>query len=146
VLKITAGSPTQLHIPLTVHFECLPSHSVPAINRHVPIQHLSLLTKPRIHIIQKRMKGFPNYLVALALVALACSIASAYDPTPLQDFCVAVKSSTDAGICAFSFFFFLIVFFLSLGSAYQCNYARRDYSLNMYGSCDTNELFCVQYL
>ncbi|GLT53975.1 hypothetical protein SLA2020_272090 [Shorea laevis] len=42
------------------------------------------------------MKGVPNYLVALALMALACSIASAYDPTPLQDFCVAVNSSTDA--------------------------------------------------
>ncbi|GLT53981.1 hypothetical protein SLA2020_272150 [Shorea laevis] len=42
------------------------------------------------------MKGVPNYLVALALMALACSIASAYDPAPLQDFCVAVNSSTDA--------------------------------------------------
>ncbi|XP_059436313.1 germin-like protein subfamily 1 member 7 [Corylus avellana] len=42
------------------------------------------------------MKGFPNYLVALALMALACSIASAYDPAPLQDFCVAVNSSTQA--------------------------------------------------
>jgi hypothetical protein len=44
------------------------------------------------------MKGVPNYLVALALMALACSIASAYDPAPLQDFCVAVNSSTDAGM------------------------------------------------
>jgi hypothetical protein len=44
------------------------------------------------------MKGFPNYLVASALMALACSIASAYDPAPLQDFCVAVNSSADAGI------------------------------------------------
>jgi len=42
------------------------------------------------------MKGFPNYLVALALMALACSIASAYDPAPLQDFCVAASSSTDS--------------------------------------------------
>ncbi|XP_059436247.1 germin-like protein subfamily 1 member 13 [Corylus avellana] len=42
------------------------------------------------------MKGSPNYLVALALMALACSIASAYDPAPLQDFCVAINSSTDA--------------------------------------------------
>ena len=57
------------------------------------------------------MKGFSNYLVALALVALACSIASAYDPAPLQDFCVAVNSSTDAGIyTSFIFFFFLIIF------------------------------------
>ncbi|GLT53969.1 hypothetical protein SLA2020_272030 [Shorea laevis] len=32
------------------------------------------------------MKGVPNYLVALAIIALACSVASAYDPAPLQDF------------------------------------------------------------
>ncbi|GLT53974.1 hypothetical protein SLA2020_272080 [Shorea laevis] len=44
------------------------------------------------------MKGAPNHLVALALMALACSVASAYDPAPLQDFCVAVNSSTEAGI------------------------------------------------
>ncbi|XP_062177273.1 germin-like protein subfamily 1 member 7 [Alnus glutinosa] len=42
------------------------------------------------------MKGVPNYLVALALMALACSLASAYDPAPLQDFCVAVNTSTEA--------------------------------------------------
>ncbi|GLT55226.1 hypothetical protein SLA2020_283670 [Shorea laevis] len=42
------------------------------------------------------MKGVPNYLVTFALVALACSVASAYDPAPLQDFCVAVNTSTDA--------------------------------------------------
>ncbi|XP_059434369.1 germin-like protein subfamily 1 member 13 [Corylus avellana] len=42
------------------------------------------------------MKGFPNYLVALALMALACSIASAYDPAPLQDFCVALNTTADA--------------------------------------------------
>jgi hypothetical protein len=44
------------------------------------------------------MKGFPNYVVALALMALACSIASAYDPAPLQDFCVALNTTADAGI------------------------------------------------
>ncbi|GLT67623.1 hypothetical protein SLA2020_399170 [Shorea laevis] len=42
------------------------------------------------------MKGVPNYLVTFALVVLACSVASAYDPAPLQDFCVAVNTSTDA--------------------------------------------------
>ncbi|GLT54748.1 hypothetical protein SLA2020_279210 [Shorea laevis] len=41
------------------------------------------------------MKGVPNYLVTLALVALACSVASAFDPAPLQDFCVAVNSSVN---------------------------------------------------
>ncbi|XP_062177540.1 germin-like protein subfamily 1 member 11, partial [Alnus glutinosa] len=29
-------------------------------------------------------------------MALACSVASAFDPAPLQDFCVAVNTSTDA--------------------------------------------------
>ena len=47
------------------------------------------------------MKGFPIYLVALALMALACSVASAYDPAPLQDICVAANTSTDAGIYTF---------------------------------------------
>ncbi|XP_062176609.1 germin-like protein subfamily 1 member 13 [Alnus glutinosa] len=42
------------------------------------------------------MKGVPNFLVTLALMALACSVATAYDPAPLQDFCVAVNSSTEA--------------------------------------------------
>ncbi|XP_059434308.1 germin-like protein subfamily 1 member 13 [Corylus avellana] len=42
------------------------------------------------------MKGVPNCLVALALMALACSVASAFDPSPLQDFCVALNTSTDA--------------------------------------------------
>ncbi|GKV03500.1 hypothetical protein SLEP1_g15790 [Rubroshorea leprosula] len=36
------------------------------------------------------MKGVHNILVALALLALASSLASAYDPSPLQDFCVAL--------------------------------------------------------
>ncbi|GLT53917.1 hypothetical protein SLA2020_271520 [Shorea laevis] len=43
------------------------------------------------------MKGVPNnYIVSLALMALACSVASAYDAAPLQDFCVAVNTSTEA--------------------------------------------------
>ncbi|XP_062175998.1 germin-like protein subfamily 1 member 7 [Alnus glutinosa] len=43
------------------------------------------------------MKGVLNYLViASTLMALACSVASAFDPAPLQDFCVAVNTSTDA--------------------------------------------------
>jgi hypothetical protein len=58
------------------------------------------------------MKGVPNHLVALALVALACSLASAYDPAPLQDFCVAVNSSTEAGMYTFFFFFLLLLLLL----------------------------------
>ncbi|KAG6651832.1 germin-like protein subfamily 1 member 13 [Carya illinoinensis] len=38
-----------------------------------------------------------KYLVrAVALLALAFSLASAYDPSPLQDFCVAVKNPASA--------------------------------------------------
>ncbi|KAE8707791.1 Germin-like protein subfamily 1 member 14 [Hibiscus syriacus] len=37
------------------------------------------------------MKGIHSILIAFSLLALACSLASASDPSPLQDFCVAVK-------------------------------------------------------
>jgi hypothetical protein len=80
------------------------------------------------------MKGFPNFLVALALMALASSLASAFDPAPLQDFCVAVNTSTDA--CMYTFFDIIVIiimffrrhlmhldcYFSSMGSTYQCNY------------------------
>ncbi|TXG66195.1 hypothetical protein EZV62_007470 [Acer yangbiense] len=38
-----------------------------------------------------------HFLSAFVLLALASSIASAYDPTPLQDFCVAIND-TETGI------------------------------------------------
>ncbi|POO02969.1 LOW QUALITY PROTEIN: Bicupin, oxalate decarboxylase/oxidase [Trema orientale] len=41
------------------------------------------------------MKGV-HFLLSLAVVALAASIASAYDPSPLQDFCVAVDDPNKA--------------------------------------------------
>ncbi|WCJ43706.1 RmlC-like cupins superfamily protein [Euphorbia peplus] len=37
-----------------------------------------------------------KFLVPLAILALACSLASAYDPSPLQDFCVAVDEPKNA--------------------------------------------------
>ncbi|KAG4113025.1 hypothetical protein ERO13_D13G196400v2 [Gossypium hirsutum] len=37
------------------------------------------------------MKGIRSILIAFGLFAFACSSASAYDPSPLQDFCVAIK-------------------------------------------------------
>ena len=43
------------------------------------------------------MKGVHS-LVALALLALAVSSASAYDPSPLQDFCVAAKDIKNGGV------------------------------------------------
>ncbi|KAB1207148.1 Germin-like protein subfamily 1 member 20 [Morella rubra] len=42
------------------------------------------------------MRSAPKYLVPVALLALACTLVSAYDPSPLQDFCVAINSSTSA--------------------------------------------------
>ena len=43
------------------------------------------------------MKGV-HFLVTLALLALATSLAFAYDPSPLQDFCVATKDTNSAGM------------------------------------------------
>ncbi|KAB1226769.1 Germin-like protein subfamily 1 member 14 [Morella rubra] len=40
-------------------------------------------------------KGVPTYLVTVLLFALACSLTSASDPSPLQDFCVASKDSNE---------------------------------------------------
>ena len=42
------------------------------------------------------MKGFP-YLVTVAILALAFSLASAYDPSPLQDFCIATVNANSGG-------------------------------------------------
>ncbi|KAL5566789.1 hypothetical protein UlMin_029953 [Ulmus minor] len=41
------------------------------------------------------MKGF-GFLSTLLILALASSIASAYDPSPLQDFCVAIDDPKQA--------------------------------------------------
>jgi hypothetical protein len=45
-------------------------------------------------ITSKMMKGVQ--LVTVLVLALACSLASAYDPSPLQDFCVAINDSTSS--------------------------------------------------
>ena len=46
-----------------------------------------------------------HFLLTLAIFTLASSIASAYDPSPLQDFCVAVDEPHKA--CMYTFFFTL---------------------------------------
>ncbi|MBA0787009.1 hypothetical protein Gotri_027014, partial [Gossypium trilobum] len=43
------------------------------------------------------MKGIRSILIAFGLFAFACSSASAYDPSPLQDFCVAIKDIKNGG-------------------------------------------------
>lgn len=43
------------------------------------------------------MKGVQNFFVAFALFASASILASASDPGPLQDFCVALNDIKDGG-------------------------------------------------
>nr|GMD70410.1 putative germin-like protein 2-1 [Ipomoea batatas] len=40
-----------------------------------------------------------GFLVTLSIVAFTCSVAYAYDPSPLQDFCVAVNDPTMLPYC-----------------------------------------------
>ena len=44
------------------------------------------------------MKKTASFLVAVAVMSLASSLAYAYDPSPLQDFCVAIDEPKNAGI------------------------------------------------
>ena len=39
-----------------------------------------------------------SFFVTLAILALASSLASAYDPSPLQDFCVAINDIKSGGM------------------------------------------------
>ncbi|KAG6711497.1 hypothetical protein I3842_05G057300 [Carya illinoinensis] len=55
------------------------------------------------------MKGVPKCLVTVSLLALALSLASAYDPGPLQDFCIALYSSASA----ITLYFFLSTIFVN---------------------------------
>jgi hypothetical protein len=43
------------------------------------------------------MKGV-HFLVAFVFLALAASFAFASDPSPLQDFCVAINDTKDGGM------------------------------------------------
>ena len=55
------------------------------------------------------IKGVP-YLVTVAILALEFSLASAYDPSPLQDFCVAINYTDSAGMyMLYSFFIFIFL-------------------------------------
>lgn len=51
------------------------------------------------------MKGV-HFLVAFALLAMASKLASASDPSPLQDFCVAIDDAKNGGMFFSSSVFF----------------------------------------
>ena len=51
------------------------------------------------------------YIVTVALFALAFSLASASDPDPLQDFCVALKDYSDSKSAGTNFSFSFFMFF-----------------------------------
>jgi hypothetical protein len=42
-----------------------------------------------------------HFVVIVALLSLASSLVSAYDPSPLQDICVAIDDPKSAGIYFF---------------------------------------------
>ena len=44
------------------------------------------------------MSNFHYFTITIAVLAMVSSLANASDPSPLQDFCVAVNDSKAAGI------------------------------------------------
>ena len=54
------------------------------------------------------MKGVP-YLVPAAILAVAFTVASAYDPSPLHDFCVTINNTDSTGMYMLSPFFIFIL-------------------------------------
>ena len=51
-------------------------------------------------------------VVIVTILALATTLVSAYDPSPLQDFCVAINNTDSAGMYILSFLLveFIITF------------------------------------
>ena len=48
-------------------------------------------------------------VVIVAILALATTLVSAYDPSPLQDFCVAINNTDSAGMHMVSPFLIFIL-------------------------------------
>ena len=66
------------------------------------------------------MKGV-QLLLGFALLILASSLASAYDPSPLQDICVAIDEPKNAGIYIYAQFLCLnYLLILFAGKAISC--------------------------
>lgn len=67
----------------------------------------------------------------IAFLASASSIAFAYDPSPLQDFCVAINDTKTGGIIYIfsSFFQLLLVIIINLLSLYFQYYSFREWKI-----------------
>ncbi|KAK7828695.1 germin-like protein subfamily 1 member 7, partial [Quercus suber] len=52
----------------------------------------------KIEIASSNMMKGVSFFVTVAILALASSLASAYDPSPLQDFCVAINDVKSGGL------------------------------------------------
>ena len=50
-----------------------------------------------------------TYVITVALLALASTLVSAYDPSPLQDFCVAINNTNSAGMYILSLLLAVVV-------------------------------------
>ena len=76
-----------------------PIQCVLSINRHA-FHATFLIPHPKQKYIEQKIELAWNmrkaYIVTVALFALAFSLASASDPDPLQDFCVALKDYSDS--------------------------------------------------
>nr|POE52426.1 germin-like protein subfamily 1 member 7 [Quercus suber] len=59
------------------------------------IRRVLVIPQDRDSITSNMMKGVP-YLFTVAILALATTLVSAYDPSPLQDFCVAINNTDSA--------------------------------------------------
>lgn len=74
-------------------------HGLPSINRQISLarytSQASTLPKKNWYKLIK-MKTV-QFLSGFALLALASLLASAYDPSPLQDLCVAINDHKDGG-------------------------------------------------
>ena len=93
--------PSLIRFRVWKNIDCFTDFS--SINRRVTNAtiHLTKINNTKkeyqVKIASIMMRSVP-YLVTLALLALAFPLASAFDPSALQDFCVAVNDSSSGGM------------------------------------------------
>jgi hypothetical protein len=69
------------------------------------------------------MKGV-HFLAIVALLSLASSLVSAFDPSPLQDICVAIDDPKSAGIYIIMFVTFCLQALLYIFIVFLLSYAN----------------------